>query len=206
MAYVVEAQQRLPKVVGEPVKKKLDRQMQAASRGQLPNFAMGDYVMVARVWRPGSTSKLVSTWAGPWRIVTANRMHVYGVQNIVTGEAKSVHVVHLRFYADKYLKMTAALKEVFQNAFTQDEFEMAGTVEILEAEEGQGSDVKVDWVGFDEGESLWEPLAIIWDGAPQFVASKLRKLRLDRGVRSRLRKLYGITLYRIGAYFIVKLV
>ena len=51
-----------------------------------------------------------------------------------------------------------------------------------------------DWVGFDEGESSWEPLAIIWDLAPQFVKSELRKLRLDRGVRSRLRKLYGITL------------
>ena len=140
----MEAQQRLHKVAEERVKKKRDRQRQAASRGQLPNFAMGDYVMVARVWRPGSTPKLVSTGTGTWRIVKADKMHVYGVQNIVTGEAKDVHMVRLRFYAAKYLKMTAALKEVFQHAFTQGEFEMAGTVDILEAEEGQGFDVKVD--------------------------------------------------------------
>ena len=96
----VEAQHRLHKVVEERVKKNSERQRQAASRGQLPNFAVGDYVMVARVRRPGSTSKLVSTWTGPWRVVTADKVHVHGVQNIVMGEVKNVHVVRLWFYAD----------------------------------------------------------------------------------------------------------
>ena len=129
------------------------------------------------------------------------KLHVYGVQNYVTTELKVVHVVRLRFYVDKDLEMTAASKEVLQNAYTQGEFEMAGIVDISEAEEGQRFEVKVGLVGFDEGKSSWQPLAIIWDGAPQFVKSELRKLRIDRGVLSRLRKLYSI-----GAYFIVKLV
>ena len=161
VANAVEAQQQLHKVVEERVKKNHERQRQAASRGQLPNFAVGDYVMVARVRRPGSTPKLVSTWTDPWRIVTVDEVHVYGVQNIVTGEVKDVHMVRLRFYADKDLKMTVALKEVFQHAFTQGESEVAGIVDISEAENGHGFDVKVDWVGFDEGESSWEPLVNI---------------------------------------------
>ena len=71
---------------------------------------------------------------------------------------------------------------------------MAGIVDILEAEEGQGLDVKVDWVEFDEGESSWEPHAIIMDYARQYIKSELRKLNIDGGVRLRLRKLYyGIT-------------
>ena len=57
--------------------------------------------------------------------------------------------------------MTAALKEVFQHAFTQGEFEMVGIVDISEAKDEQDFDVKVDWVSFDEGESSWEPLAIM---------------------------------------------
>ena len=57
-------------------------------------------------------------------------MHVYGVQNIVTGEVKDVHVARPRFYADKDLEMTSALKEVFQHALTKGEFEMAGIVEF----------------------------------------------------------------------------
>ena len=69
---------------------------------------------------------------------------------------------------------------------------MAGIVDISEAEERQGFDVKVDWVGFDKEKSLWEPLKTIWDGAPQFVKSELRKLRLDRGVRSHLQTFCAI--------------
>ena len=86
------------------MKKNRDRQRQASSRGQLPNFAVGDYLMVARVRRSGSTPKLVNTWTGPRRIVTADKVHVYSVQNIVTGEVKDGHVVLLRFYADTDLE------------------------------------------------------------------------------------------------------
>ena len=42
--------------------------------------------------------------------------------------------------------------------------------------------------------SSWEPLANIWDGVPQFVKSELRKLRLDRGLRSRLQTFHDNTL------------
>ena len=71
-------------------------------------------------------------------------VHVYGVQNIVTGKVKDVHEVRLLFYADKDLEMMAALKEMLQQAFTQGEFKMAGIVDISESEHGQGFDVKVD--------------------------------------------------------------
>ena len=91
---VVKAQQGLHKVVEERVKKNLVRQRKPASKVQLPNFAVGDYVMGARVRRSGSTPKVVSTWRSPWRTVTADKVHVYGVQNIVTGEVKDVHVVY----------------------------------------------------------------------------------------------------------------
>ncbi|CAM9606670.1 unnamed protein product [Ascophyllum nodosum] len=79
--------------------------------------------------------KLVSTWTGPWRIVTVDKVHVYGIQSIVTDGVKDVHVVRFRIYAEKALEMTAALKEVFRHTFTQDEFEMAGIVDISEAED-----------------------------------------------------------------------
>ena len=75
--------------------------------------------MVARVRQPGSTPKLVNAWIGPRPISTLDKVHVNGVQNIVTGEVEDVNVVCLWFYADKGLEMTAALKEVFQHAFTQ---------------------------------------------------------------------------------------
>ena len=112
MTNVVGAPQQLHKVVEERAKKNRERQRQAASRGKLPSFVVGDHVMVARARRPGSMPKLVSTWIGPWRIVTADKVHVYGVQSIITGEVKDVHVVRLRFYVDEDLETTAGLREL----------------------------------------------------------------------------------------------
>ena len=117
VANVVEAQQGLHKVVKERVNRNRDRQRQAASRGQLPNFAVGDHVMMTRVRRPGSTPTLVTTWTGLSPIVTAGKVHVYGVQNIVTAKLRTCIWYASRFYADKDLEITAALKEVFQDAF-----------------------------------------------------------------------------------------
>jgi len=37
--------------------------------GQLPSFAVGDYVVVARVRKLGSTPKLVTTWTDSWRVL-----------------------------------------------------------------------------------------------------------------------------------------
>ena len=183
---MVEAQQDLHKQVANRVEKTRELQRRVTSRGQLPNFMVGDYVLAARVRRAGTTPKLVSTWTGPWRIVAAEKKHVYGIQNIVNGEVRDAHVARLRYYADKELEVTAAVKEVFQHAFAQGKFEMEAIVGISEAQDGDGFDVQVEWVGFGKDESSWEPLETILKGAPQFVRTELRKLRLTRKVRARL--------------------
>ena len=48
------------------------KQRVAVSRGNLSNFAVGEYVVVARVLRSGSTTKFIMTWTGPWRVVVAH--------------------------------------------------------------------------------------------------------------------------------------
>lgn len=58
-----------------------------------------DYVSVARDTRQGSTPKLMNTMTGQWRVVKADKQHVYGVQNIVLGEVKEEHVPRMRYYA-----------------------------------------------------------------------------------------------------------
>ena len=62
------------------------------------------------------------TWTGPWRVLVAQRSHVYGVQNIVFGEIRDDHVARMRFYADAALEITAELKELLQHGFTRGEF------------------------------------------------------------------------------------
>ena len=71
---------------------------------------------------------------------------------------------------------------------------MTTIVDMADAENGFGFDAEVEWVGFDRVQNTWEDLAKIWDAAPQFVKSELRKLGLKRGVRTQLKQQHGITL------------
>ena len=64
-----------------------------SGRGHLPGFEVGDYVLVARVRKPGRVPKLVQTWTGPWLVVRGGSEHVRVIEDIVTGATKEVHVV-----------------------------------------------------------------------------------------------------------------
>ena len=99
----VTVQEELWREVLEPVRDARDRKRVAASAGSMPNFEVGDYVLVPRVRKLGSTPELVATWTGPSRVVSGGSPHVYNVQDIVTGETKEVHVGRMRAYADNLL-------------------------------------------------------------------------------------------------------
>ncbi|CAN0058191.1 unnamed protein product, partial [Sphacelaria rigidula] len=53
-------------VVSRQTKRKL-----AQGQAVLPKFAVGGFVLYARVRRQGVMPKLMSTWTGPWRVVGA---------------------------------------------------------------------------------------------------------------------------------------
>lgn len=77
-----------------------------------PTFVVGGYVLVARVRHSGSTPKLLMMWTGPWRVVMAEQQGVYGMENIVLGEVRDVHVTRVRFYLALLSLITAELKEL----------------------------------------------------------------------------------------------
>lgn len=78
------------------------------------------------------------------------------IQNIVNGEVKDPHVAHLRYFADKELEVTVEFKEVLQHEFAQGGSEMVAIAGLTEAQDGNGSDVRVEWLGSVEDESSWE--------------------------------------------------
>ena len=179
--------------MSDEVRKTRERQRRAAGRGVILGFAVGAYVLVARERKQGITPKLVNTWTGPWRVVTAATEHVYGVKNIVSGEVRDVHVARMRFYADRYLDLTAERKDVFQHTFTQGYVEMTDVLELAEADD-RTYIVPVDWKGFEEDERTWEPVENIWRDAPEFLQGKLREMRPSAKVRRSLSRKYGIKL------------
>ena len=110
----VTVQERLRREVLERVRAARNRKRAAASGGSMPFFEVGDYVLLARVCKLGSAPKLMTTWTGPWRMVSGRSPHVYNVQDIVTDEMKEVHVVRLRVYADSSLAVGAEIQRLFE--------------------------------------------------------------------------------------------
>ncbi|CAM9676626.1 unnamed protein product, partial [Sphacelaria rigidula] len=81
--------------------------------------------------------------------------HVFEIQHIVSGRVQIAHVARLRFYADSQLNVAADVKNVFQHAFKQGQFQMAGIVREAKAED-RSLIVLVNWAGFEVEERTWE--------------------------------------------------
>ena len=99
----------------------------------------------------------------------------------------------LRFNADAQLDVTADVKDVFQHAFNQGQFQMAGIVRVAEAED-RSLIVLVERVGFEVEERTWEPLKSIFEATPEFLVKEVRKLRVMRAVAARIQREFGIQL------------
>ena len=134
----------------------------------------------------------MATWTGPWRVVGAHHPRLFEIQNIVSGRVHTAHVARLRFYADSQLNVTADVKNVFQHAFNQGQFQMACVVRVAEADD-RSLIVLADWVGFEVDERTWEPFKEIVESAP-LLAKELRKLRVTRAIAARIKREIGIQL------------
>ena len=81
---VLELQELFHIQVQERVAAERARRRERSLSGlESPNFEVDDYVLYARVRRPGVTPKLMATWTGPWRMVGAHHPHVFEIQNII---------------------------------------------------------------------------------------------------------------------------
>ena len=133
----------------------------------------------------------MATWTGPWRVVGTHHLHLFEIQNIVSGRLHTAYVARLRFCAASQLNVTAVVKNVFQHAFNQGQFRMAGVVRVAEAHD-RSLIVLVDWIGFEVDERTWEPFKEIFEAAPEFLW--LRKLRVTRAIAARIKREFGIQL------------
>ena len=98
------------------------------SKGVLPNFAVGDYVLMVRVRPPGKTSKMMSTSMGPWWVTNATSPHVYQVQDIVSGKVTNAQ--------DSSLGIIDNVQETFQYLFNQGELYIEELLGIRRASNG----------------------------------------------------------------------
>jgi len=189
---VTAAQEALHVQIVERVKQARQQSRERASRGQLPHFTVGDYVLVARVRQPGKNSKLESTWTGPWQVTNDDKEHVYTVRNIVTGETRDVHVTRMRFYADSALEVTQPLQEVFQSIEQQGEYHIRSIDDVRKARQGDEYVVLVQWEGLDDAEGTWEPVSRIMEDAPTVLRRALKRIKPSATIKRELQRRYKL--------------
>jgi hypothetical protein len=80
----------------------------AATAATLPNFALGDFVLVGTIVGTHG-HKLSIKWRGPRRITAVESDWVFQVQYLLTNSATAVHATRLKFYCDKDLEITEDL-------------------------------------------------------------------------------------------------
>ena len=166
--------EELRREVLERIRVARDRTRVAASAGIMPNFEVGDYVLM-RVRKLGSAPKLVTTWTEPWLVVSSWSPHVYNVQDIVTGETKEIHVVRMRAYVDSYLAVGPVVQGLFEMTKHQDEFEIQSILNIGKYPLKAGDyKVQVAWVGLDDEEYTWEPVEVTFKDVPKFFVRKFK--------------------------------
>ncbi|CAM9765422.1 unnamed protein product, partial [Sphacelaria rigidula] len=182
---VLDLQERFHVRVQERVAAECARRCEGSSSGlELPNFEVDDYVLYARVHRPGVTPKLMATWIGPWRVVGAHHPYVFETEHCFGSCSDRP--------CSLFLNVTVDVKDVFQYAY-QGQFQMDGIVRVAEADDRKLF-VLVDWVGFEVEERTWEPFKDIFETPPEFLTKELRKVRVTRVVAARISSEFGIQL------------
>jgi hypothetical protein len=154
--------------------------------GSLPNFAIGDFVLRARV-RTTKTHKLSATWIGPYRVIAALSPHLYQVQNLRSGQEHTVHVLRLRYFSNSLLNVTQDMQDTLEHAEREGFFAIRDILDVSSTDDDEVI-VLVAWEGFSDDENSWEPLPALFADAPDRVRDCLRRLKLSAAQRRLLQR------------------
>ena len=147
----------------------------------VPDIAVGDHVLVARIRQPGITPKLINTGG-----------HVYDVEDIVMERAREVQTTRMGPYADASLNFAAEMKKILNSLKSQGEFDIERLEAVGLAADSEEYVVKMKWVGLDEEETTWKPVSTIYADVSKHPVAQPRKLGLTKKVRDDIKKTYGM--------------
>jgi hypothetical protein len=135
---------------------------------RLPNFQVGNYVLVAE-HRKSGVSKLQVKWKGLRRVASVESDYVFVVENLLTKELKAAHATRLRFYKGKELNVTAELAQAAEHNDPQ-LYVMSKILDARYNEQEMFHELLVAWRGFPDGETTWEPYSVMAVDVPDMVA------------------------------------
>ena len=160
-------------IVSSSLAESRKRSREAASRGKLPNFEVGDYVLVARD-EYGAGDKLLLRWRGPRRVTKALNDYVYQVEDLRNGQLDDVHATRLKFYRDDAVDERVIMEHVLQSEIGMPVARLMGLEDSR-----NGLKVLVRWKGLDNSEDSLEPLQNVFEDVPTMVKRLLQRKNLS---------------------------
>lgn len=152
------------------------------SRGVLPKFSEGDFVLVARDdFTAGE--KLSLRWRGPRRVIKALSDYVYQVEDLRNGLLENVHGSRLKFYHDASLDTKAIMSHVVAS---ETGMPVQRLMRLVESDDGLM--VQVRWKGLPESEDTLEPIGKVYEDVPQLLLKMLRRKAVSSDLVSKARR------------------
>ena len=169
-------------IIDEAVINSRSRQREKMSKGQLPNFSEGDFVLVPRE-DFAAGEKLSLRWRGPRRIVSCNSEYVFDVEDLRNGNVESVHGTRLKFYADSSLDTDAILSHAVSS---ETGMAVQRLMELID--DTDGLKVRVRWKGLGESEDSLEPLQHVYEDVPELLKKLLTRKSTPASIADKARR------------------
>jgi len=173
-------------IVKEKLMGNRERSRKAASRGQLPNFSEGDFVLVARE-EFFAGEKLSLRWRGPRRVVKCLSDYVYKIEDLRNGSCSDIHSSRLKFYTDKDLNTKAIMPHVVHS---EHGMEVSRLLHFVE--EKDLLFVKVRWKGLSPDDDTLEPIKSVFEDVPVMFRRFLLRKSTPHKLQQRVHRELGL--------------
>lgn len=186
MTELINTMDNLHPVVQTSLQNNRERLRQHMSKGKMPNFEEGDFVLVARDnFHKGE--KLCLRWRGPRRVIKAVNDWLYQIEDLRNGAIETAHASRLKFYSDSAFDSTAIMSHVMHS---ETGMPVARLMKFVECPDG--IKVQVRWKGLSPLEDTLEPLQNVYEDVPRMLHKLMERSSTSQQLRDKVRETLGL--------------
>lgn len=156
------------------------------SKGKLPNFEPGDYVLVSRQ-DMHKNEKLSLRWTGPRMIIRSISQYIYTVRDLHNDTLEDIHACRLKFFSNDQLNKSVIMSHIL---YSETGMEVQRLLKIIDSTDGLF--VLVRWKGLPPDEDSLEPLQNIYNDVPVMTRKLLNRKNTPDNIRKQAKKELGL--------------